>query len=273
MTRGALAGRSIILPESRELDLFSSLLARYEADVIRCPLITVTELSDHTVVDAWLDRLVAAPHDLLAFYTGEGVTRLADRADHLGRRQEVIEAMSCATKITRGPKPGAALRKLGLRSDVMTPQPTTDGLLDLLGTMDLRRRRVGVQLYPAAPQERLCEAIAGYGGSWDPVIPYAYVSDEADDQVAGAIERMANGEIDLIAFTSKLQVQRLSRLAAKRRITGQLKRGLVKTTVAAVGPITAQAVMEAGGTVRIQPESSFHLKPLVAEIVRQFGGD
>lgn len=271
MTRTSLAGRCAIVPESRELDLFSSMIARHGAQVIRCPLVSVSRLSDHSQVDAWLERLLAGTIKLIAFYTGEGVLRLVDRADELGRRNDVVEALARTYKIARGPKPGSALRKFDLKVEAVTPQPTTDGLLDLLATMDLTGRTVGVQLYPDAPVERLQQAIEGGGGDWDPVLPYDYAAENADDEVASAIERMANNEVDLIAFTSQLQVHRLSEVAAKRGMVAQLDRAFAATTIAAIGPITADAVERAGGIVAIQPRSNFHMKPLVAEIVRQLG--
>jgi uroporphyrinogen-III synthase len=109
------------------------------------------------------------------------------------------------------------------------------------------------------------------GAEFDPVLPYRYQSDEHDDEVASMILEMMNGRVDLIAFTSKLQVQRLLEVAERKGLATQLKHSLNAITIAAVGPVAATAVEEAGGTVQVQPASSFHLKPLVREIVRAFG--
>lgn len=271
MSGKSLAGRRIIIPERRELDLFSTMIARHGAEVIRCPLVAVARLGDFELVDSWLERLVADRHDLVILYTGEGVLRLAERAGETGQRSEFIEALGRTVKIARGPKPASMLRKLGLSAQMVTTDHTTDGLLAILESQHLDGRTIAVQLYPDAPTERLKQPIEARGGRFDPVVPYAYVDENADLEVASAIERMAAGEVDLIAFTSQLQVQRLSAVAARRGMESVLERAFARTAVAVIGPITADAVRKAGGTVLIQPERTFHMKPLVADIVRQIG--
>lgn len=271
MGEKSLAGRRVIIPERRELDLFSTMIARHGAEVIRCPLVAVARLADFAKVDAWLERHVAGLHDLVILYTGEGVVRLAERAEEVGCRTEFVAALAKAVKLARGPKPASALRKLGLSAELMTSQHTTDGLLAILESQPLDGRTMAVQLYPDAPVERIQREIEARGGRFDPVLPYGYVAENADAEVASAIEMMAAGEIDLIAFTSQLQVQRLSAVAARRGMESMLERAFAQTAVAAIGPITADAVRQAGGTVLIQPERSFHMKPLVADIVRRIG--
>lgn len=268
---GALAGRRVVVPESRALDLFSGMIARHGAVVVRCPLVATCRLQDSSALDAWLDRLVGGAHDLLVFYTGEGVNRILDRAEELGRRDAVVAGFGRVQVVARGPKPVAALRQLGLGSNVTrTGEPTTDGLLALIRGLDLEGRTVGVQIYPGAPEEQLAEALGERGARFDPVLPYAYASDEEDARVAEVIRAMAAGEIDLIAFTSQMQIKRLIEVAGRRDLGPALDEAFRKTVIAAVGPITAEAVEAAGGKVAIQPESTFHMKPLVAEIVQRF---
>lgn len=268
----ALAGRRIIVPESRALDLFSDMIARHGAEVVRCPLVKVLPLADNSALDAWIGRLVAGEHDLLVFYTGEGVARIVARAAEISARDEVVEAIGRTPKLVRGPKPVTALRKLGIGGEVTkAPQPTTDGLLQLFGSLDIRGRCVAVQLYPGAPEERIAEALAAREADYDPVLPYAYASDEADEAVAAVIRAMAAGDADLIAFTSQSQVQRLTEVAERRGLQAGLAAALSRTVIAAVGPITQQAIADIGGEVHIRPADTFHMKPLVAEIVRKLG--
>jgi uroporphyrinogen-III synthase len=268
----ALSGRRVVLPESRELDRFSAMLEKHGATILRCPLILVRPVADTAALDEWLKRSIEGRHDILAFYTGEGVTYIIARAEQLGLREEALAAFSSSRKISRGPKPGAALRKLGLFPDVVTEIPTTEGLLATFEKLPLRGACVGVQLYPGSPTDLLAERLSGLGADYDPVVPYRYVSDELDQQVASVILKMAEGQIDLIAFTSKLQVQRLVDVAERMGIGRELEQAFSATTIAAIGPVAAAAVEKAGGTVQIQPASNFHLKPLVTEIVRARAG-
>jgi uroporphyrinogen-III synthase len=271
VTHSPLQAARIVVPESRELDLFTSMLERLGARVVRCPLVVVRDVEDATDMDAWIVRLSQGRHDSVVFYTGEGVTRIWAAADRLGLKPAVFEALAKTRKIARGPKPIAALRKLGLGVDAIADQPTTEGVLALLAETPLEGQRVGVQLYPEADGSAIGAAVEKLGGAFDPVLPYQYVSDEADDRVALVIQEMAAGRVDLIAFTSTPQVRRLTEVAKRLGLTAELARAFERTKIAAVGPLTADAIAKAGGQTAIQPASNFHLKPLVAEIVRTLG--
>lgn len=266
---GALCGRTVVVPESRALDMFSEMIAAHGAEIIRCPLVRVRPLEDNAALDAWIIRLTAGRHDLIAFYTGEGVGRIVERADETGVRDNVVEAFARLPKLVRGPKPLGALRKLGCGERITKArQPTTDGMIASIGSMDVDGATIGFQIYPDAPEDRLVEACRQYGANYDPVIPYVYAADESDAAVADVIRKMALGAVDLIAFTSQSQVQRLVDVAERCGLRSLLAQALESTRIAAVGPITEQAIVEAGGAVHIRPDV-FHMKPLVAEMVEQ----
>ncbi len=131
-----------------------------------------------------------------------------------------------------------------------------------------RARRVGVQLYPEASDDELIRYLGARSAMADPVLPYVYGSEADDGRVAAVIEELAEGRIDVIAFTSSPQIRRLVRVASERNLQALLRQGLARTRIATVGPITAAAVEEAGGRVEIQPSGNYHLKPLVAAIVK-----
>jgi uroporphyrinogen-III synthase len=266
-----LRDRRIAVPESRELDLFSRMLERLGARVLRCPLVLVRPLDQADHLDRWLRALAQSGHDVLVFYTGVGVTHLVARADRLGLKDEVLAAFGRAKRISRGPKPVAALRKLDLTVDVVADQPTTEGLLALFASFPLEGLKVGVQLYPGGSDDSLRQLVLDGGAQYDPIVPYAYASDERDGEVAALIREMAAGQVDLIAFTSTPQVGRLIDVAARMDLSQELAQAFQNTPVAAIGPITAQAVIKAGAKVDIQPAANFHLKPLVMEIVRRLG--
>src|SRR5439155_19743181 len=124
-----------------------------------------------------------------------------------------LEGLRTARKITRGPKPERALRELGLKSDLRAETPTTDGLLATLSALDLRDRRIGVQLYPGVPEGRFTGFLRNAGAQPDTVLPYVYASAAEEQGVTELIDRMAAGWLDLIAFTSSPQVQRLFAVA------------------------------------------------------------
>ena len=261
---GALSGRRVALPETRELDRLAQMLEEQGAETVRCPLVAIKDAPDPVPIQEWLKRL---PFDDLVLFTGEGLRRLHGFARRFALEAAFLDGLRTARKITRGPKPERALRELGLKSDLRAEEPTTDGLIATLSAYDLGGRRVGVQLYPDNPNTKFTDFLRDAGAEPDTVLPYVYASAADDGRVVELIDRMAAGEVDVIAFTSSPQVQRLFDVATASQREGTLETALRATEIAAVGPIVAGELRQRGLNVTITPEHSYFMKPLVSAIV------
>ncbi|WP_049622495.1 uroporphyrinogen-III synthase [Frateuria defendens] len=261
----ALAGRCIAVPESRELDVFAALLERRGAEVWRCPLVDIRDAPDPAPVLAWLRRFNAGDCDDLLLFTGEGLRRLLGALDRHApeERAPFLERLGQVRIVARGPKPGRVLRELGLRPTLVAEPATTPGMIALLQGLDLRHRRVGVQLYGSDPNAPLMAFLAEAGAEVLPVAPYVYVDDATDADVFALIERMQQGGIDAIAFTSLQQVERLFRVADAQQRGAALREALARVVVAAVGPVVADALAAHGVQAQVTPPAgSYYLKPL-----------
>ena len=78
---------------------------------------------------------------------------------------------------------------------------------------------------------------------------------------------MAVGGVDVIAFTSSPQVERLFAVAKATQREGMLQRALGVTAIAAVGPVVTGDLRRRGVNVAITPDGSYFMKPLVSAIV------
>lgn len=272
-----LGGRRIAVPETRELDVFSSLLERRGAQVLRCPLISIRDAPDPAPVLAWIRAFNDGACDDLILLTGEGLRRLLGCAQ---RHDQALQAafvarLSQVRKITRGPKPGRALREIGLRADIEAVAPTTAGVIQTLAPLDMKGRRVGVQLYGSEPNLPLQQAITAAGASPLPVSPYVYADAADRDAVIALIDELAAGRVHAIAFTSMAQVDRLYRVASESGRDAALQQGMTRTVVAAVGPVVADALAARGVAVQAMPAGDFFMKPLMralGEALRTGGG-
>jgi uroporphyrinogen-III synthase len=262
----ALRGRRIVVPESRELDLFARMLEAQGAETLRCPMVTILDAEDPAPIEAWLKRMGAGALDDLILLTGEGLRRLLALSRRLGIEAEIIAALKNLRTVTRGPKPARVLRELGLVPGLAAGEPTTAGVIAALTQENLAGRAIGVQLYPGNPNHALVNFLRDAGASPEPVLPYRYASDAEATLVEATIRAMAEGRVDAIAFTSSPQVERLKQVAAARGIDKELALGLASTRIAAVGPVVAAAVEALGGKVAVMPQASFHMKPLVTAI-------
>jgi uroporphyrinogen-III synthase len=264
---GSLAGRVIAVPEARQLDVLVNLLEKRGAAVVRCPLVDIRDVADQVPVVAWIKRRIAGPtDDIIVFYTGEGVERLVVSARGAGVEGDFLHALRLTAKLTRGPKPRRALRQLALEPQYEAVEPTTAGLIDTLKTIELPNRRVAVQLYAADQDMQIVDYLRGRNIEPDCVAPYVYASAAEDRQVVELIDKLARGEIDAIAFTSKAQFQRLRKLAKDRKIEAELRNGLAVTRVAAVGPVVRDELQAAGIRVDAMPDDSYSMKPLVTAL-------
>jgi uroporphyrinogen-III synthase len=259
-----LAGRLIAIAEARELDVFAALLERRGARVLRYPLVQIVDAPDPAPILEWCRRLSEGGCDDLILLTGEGLRRLRGcMARHEpALTAPFLTALGRMRKITRGPKPARALRELGLAADLPAREPTTAGIIQTLRELDLRARRVAVQLYGDDPNEALLRFLSEAGALVFPVAPYRYTDAAGAAAVRELLERMREGSIDAIAFTSKAQVERLFRAADPE----QVRLALAATRVAAIGPVVAAALAAYGVAVGTVPDGSWFMKPLVAAL-------
>jgi uroporphyrinogen-III synthase len=264
-----LTGRTVAVPETRELDVFSSMLERRGATVLRCPLVTILDAPDPQPVLQWLRAFNAGSCDDLILLTGEGLRRLLSCIDkhEPSLRDPFVHRLGAIRKITRGPKPARVLRELGLKPDIAAESPTTQGIIDSLRAENLQGRKMGVQLYGTEPNRLLIDFLESAGARVLSVAPYVYADKVADDAVRDLLQRMAAGQVDIIAFTSTPQIERLFAVGPLELV----KAAFEKTEVAAIGPVVAEALKRHEITVRLMPEDSFFMKPLTTAIEQSIG--
>src|SRR5471030_1432932 len=166
-----LNGYRILILETREEAQFSRLLAEQGADVLQCPMFTIHDAPDPAPIEAWIRRFMDKPCDDLVLMTGEGLRRLMKVARRIDVEQRFIAAVGKARKFARGPKPGRALREVGLEPQVTTEKPTSEGIAEMLTRVDLSGHRVGLQLYPDRDHGALIGAITAQGAEVDIVLP------------------------------------------------------------------------------------------------------
>lgn len=260
-----LNGTRILILETREEAQFSKLLAEQGADVVQCPMFTICDAPDPTPVEAWIRRAIDRPFDDLVLMTGEGLRRIMKLARGRGLDRALIASLAGTRKFTRGPKPGKALRDIGLEAQQTTEKPTTEGVIDMLDKLDLRGRRLGLQLYPDKDHGALTGALTAQGAEVDTVLPYAYDALAADGNIIAAIDEMAEGRIDSIALTNLGQVRRLIEAAKAHGCEPKLRAGLERTLIASVGPAVSGELAAHGLRTDVSPaDEAYFMRPLIS---------
>src|SRR5256885_17226536 len=260
-----LNGYRILILETREEAQFSRLLTEQGADVLQCPIFTIHDAPDPAPIEAWIGRVIATPLDNLVLMTGEGLRRLMKVVRRIGVEPEFVAALGKARKFTRGPKPGRALREIGLEPQMTTEKPTSEGVAEMLSRLDLKSRRVGLQLYPDKDHGALIGAIKTQGAEVDTVLPYVYDTKAADANIVTAIDEMAKGRVDAVALTNLGQIRRLIETARTHGWEDKLRDGLAKTPIASVGPAVSDELAAHGLHADIYPaDDAFFMRPLIS---------
>ncbi len=263
---------NIALPESRQLDVLANLFEKRGANVFRCPLVSIHDSPKVDLVEQWLRQFIDSPPDMLLILTGEGIKRLTGFAERAGIENDWKLALAKVYKLARGPKPNRILKTLDLQADELALQPTTDGMIQSLDAIDLNEKRLAVQLYGEDPNNKLQDYLKHRKVDYNIVAPYVYASDVETDQVVELIERLSQGQVDIICFTSKAQYQRLEGVANKLDMSHSLENGLKQAKIVAVGPVVADQLEQAGFTIAVMPEEKYFMKPMVTAIEALLAG-
>jgi uroporphyrinogen-III synthase len=223
-------------------------------------------------VEAWIRRFIARPCHDLVLMTGEGLRRLIKVARRIEVERDFVAALGKARKFARGPKPGRALREIGLEPQVTTEKPTSEGIAEMLSRIDLASHRVGLQLYPDKDHGVLIGAITAQGAEVEPVLPYVYDAQAADANIVTAIDEMARGALDAIALTNLGQIRRLIEVARAHGLEARLREGLARTPIASVGPAVSDELRAQGLNADISPaDGAYFMKPLISAMAAALG--
>lgn len=265
----SLQGRMIALAEGRQLEELAKMLEKEGASTLRCPMLSIFDHPDSTAVTDWLEKLIAGQFSHVVLLTGEGLRRLIGYAERAGISQQVIKALGETRLITRGPKPVQTLKQIGLSATKIAAAPTTDGVIETLKLEPLAGASVGVQMYSES-NAPLTDFLASAGATAFPVLPYIYAPAADSERVIDLIQRMADGTVDALVFTSSPQVDRVFEVAKEHRLDAVLHQGMARVKIAAVGPVVKEKLLSLHSRVDIMPDQGFQMKNLVQHIKRAF---
>src|SRR5262249_28060123 len=130
-------------------------------------------------------------------------------------------------------------------------------------TVPLNGKRVAVQEH-GQPSSQLYGALRERGADVFPVHVYRWELPEDTSALKAAVQALANGEIDVVMFTSSVQFVHASRIAAEIGLSDRFPAALNRAMVASIGPIASETLRKNG--VNVDFESSH---PKMGFLVRE----
>jgi len=238
--RRPLFGKRVLVTRTRQQasDLSRALAAR-GAEPVELPAIAITPCAGPREVEHALEMLRSSGYDWAIFTSANAVDVFFAHLRDAGLDARAFAGVQLAAI---GPGTAAALTRHGLRVDVTPAEYVAESLLEALAARNLRGQRV---LLPraAGARETLVDGLAARGARVDEL--KLYRSDIPRDPGAEGLRRLRAGEIDIATFASSSSVRNLIAM-----LDGDAS-PLRSVTIAAIGPVTAQAVRDAGLTPAI----------------------
>jgi uroporphyrinogen-III synthase len=239
-----------------------TLIRREGGDPFVAPSVQERALDDHRGALEFVDRLAAGEFDLVVCMTGAGLAFLRDLAAAGSLLEKLAAGLGRTFIVSRGPKPVPILRELGARAHVVVPEPNTwKEVVEAVASHPARR--IAVQEY-GRPNPEMTAALEALGACVTPFAIYRWDLPADLEPLREAARRLARCEVDVVLFTSSIQLDHLIQIAEEQGIEAEVRSALVHySAVASVGPIMTEALETAGLPVDIVP-----IHPKMAALVK-----
>lgn len=227
-----LTGYRIAVTSARRAEELCALLRRQGAEVCSAPAIKMIALPDDDELQNNTEALIADPPDILVAHTGIGFRGWLAAAEGWGLANELLESLSSARIISRGPKATGALRAAGLREE-------------------WSRTRIAVQLHGAAdswdPFPEFLGGLRFAGAQVVPIRVYRWKPAPLGGVFDHLVTGIARRQFDAVTFTSAPAAAAVLERSRELDIEDQLLAAL-RTDVHAmcVGPVTSRPLIRKG---------------------------
>jgi uroporphyrinogen-III synthase len=253
-SRASLEGLKVISFESRRAVEMAELIRRYGGEPFVAPSMREIPMEENRAAFGFLSRLEAGKFDFLILMTGVGTRTFNQALLEQFSQQRIIAALQRVRMVARGPKPLAALKEVGLQASIVVPEPNTwrEILSTLDAAVDLRGKRIAIQEYGVSNPE-LTSALESRGAEIATISIYRWELPKDLEPLRQAIEKLAQGDADIVLFTNGAQVEHLFKVAAENHRSDALRDGLQRIVVGSVGPICTQVLERFGIDPDIEP--------------------
>ena len=253
-----LFGARIAVTRTRErASELVSRLRQLGAEVLELPTIKIVDPEDWGPVDRAVEQL--GDFDWLVFTSANAVERLFDRMQTLETDTRALAGIRIAAV---GPGTAARVTSCYLRVDLCPARHTSEGLLEAFaqeGGLEGARFLIPC---PEAARDTLPKGLRDMGAEVHEAVVYRTV--RPDGLPDGVLERLENGEIDLVTFASSSAARNFVDLIGEDRFDA-LRDGL---EAASIGPITTGTAEALGLRVVAEPpEEEVSIPGMIKAIV------
>ena len=214
-------------------------------------------------------KLILNQLDILILMTGVGTKALLEILQTRYPLAEIIDALKKTIIVTRGPKPLAILKTLGVEANITVPEPNT--WHDVIATLDYYRPvqglKIAIQEYGVSKPDMI-QDLQTRGADVFSVPVYRWALPEDTAPLHSAITEVVNGRIDAMVITNAAQVDHVMQLAEQDQKTDLFRESCKKIVVASIGPTASEGLKHYDLPVDFEP-SHPKMGVLVKELSEQ----
>jgi len=244
-------GMQVLSLESRRATEIAELIRKQDGVPLVAPSMRETPIEETSAALAFATRLFAGEFDMMVLLTGVGTRQLARVLAERFPGGAFAEALRRLTVVVRGPKPAAALREMGVVPTLIAGEPNTWREV-LAVTANRPERRVAIQEY-GRPNPELLAGLRDRGAEVTTVPVYRWDLPEDVEPLREAALKLAARQIDVVLFTTGIQIAHLVRVAAEMGIEPGVLEGLRNAWIGSIGPATTETLEEFGVAPQFEP--------------------
>ncbi|MCV6976733.1 uroporphyrinogen-III synthase [Mycobacterium bourgelatii] len=246
-----LAGYRVAVTSARRAEELCALLSRHGAEIFAAPAINMIALPDDDELHYNTEALITNPPDILVAHTGIGFRGWVAAAEGWGLATELLDALSAARVVSRGPKATGALRAAGLREEWSPESESSYEVLEYLLESGVEGMRIAIQLHGAAdawdPFPEFLNGLRAAGAEVIPLRVYRWKPTPLGGDFDQLVTGIARRQFDAVSFTSAPAAAAVLERARELDIEDQVIEAL-RTGVHAmcVGPVTSRPLIRRG---------------------------
>jgi uroporphyrinogen-III synthase len=257
MSTAGFAGVCVLALESRRSREIAQLIENNGGRALVVPSTREVLSSSNASALRFASLLLQDQLAVVIFMTGVGTRALAQAVEPVCSQRQFVAALARTKVVARGPKPVAVLREFGVPITLTVPEPNTwREILDILdqnsAAVPVQGRRVAVQEH-GVPSPELYAGLSARGANVFPVHVYDWQLPENLGPLREAVTALSQNQIDVVLFTSSVQVHHLVRIAEETKQRDHLVRAFARILVASIGPVTSETLREYGIAVDLEP--------------------
>jgi len=251
----ALKGKTIAITRPRgQAEELAEMIEKRGGTPYFIPAIEIKRPSDLSPIKEFISELQKGEVDYVIFMSVNGVKYLLDAAESLGQYDETVAGLKNTRTIAVGPRTAQGLKGHKIQVNIVPPKYTSEGILQTLRQLDVSGKTIRIPRTSTA-SPALKETLIEMGALVQEV--YVYESSLPVDQNLreNFFQDLTAEKIAAIIFGSTSCVKNLFQMLSDR-ISSEKLRDLMnkKVTIVAIGPVTADALVEMGVKVDVMPD-------------------